>query len=421
MDTNSVLAIEGGVPVNQEPWPSTMIGPEAIGDEEIAAVTAVLRSKKLFRFLDAEHSRCAALERHFREMTGSKHALAVGGGTSALICGLTGTGVGDGDEVIIPAYTYIATAAAVLICGGLPVIAEIDESLCIDPQAVEALITPRTKAIMPVHMRGYNCDMDAIMGVAARHNLVVIEDTAQACGGSYRGRRLGSFGKAGCFSLQQYKIITAGEGGVIVTNDDEVFERAALRHDSAMCFWSSAGHTVRPFAGENLRMDEMSGALACVQFSRLDGILARCRALRNRVQEGLCGIPGLRIHTPNDPAGDCGISLAMFLPTADSAKQFAQALNAEGIPCGSLYDKGIPDRHIYCHWEYVMEKQSADSSGWPWNSPLHDAGRSYSPEMCPRTLDLLGRTIMLSFSQTYEDRHADLMIAGVRKVAGKLL
>jgi dTDP-4-amino-4,6-dideoxygalactose transaminase len=414
------IALQGGAPVNNDPWPTLMLGPEAIGDEEIAAVTAVLRSKNLFRFLDPETSQCAQLERHFREMTGCSHALAVGGGTGALICALIGLGVGDGDEVIIPAYTYIASASAVLICGAVPVIAEIDESLTIDPASIEANITPRTKAIMPVHMRGYGCDMEAIMRIAAKHGLRVIEDTAQACGATWRGRRLGSIGDVGTFSLQQYKIITAGEGGVIVTNDANIFERAALRHDSAMCYWNAEDHGNRPVPGENFRMNEMSGALACVQFGRLDGIIARCRALRQQVLDRIEGLPGIQIHQPHNPEGDCGISLGLFLPTAEKAETFAKALSAEGIPCGSLYDKGIPDRHIYCYWEYVLEKNSADPLGRPWTSPAHDSERRYSPDMCPRTLDILGRTIMLSFSQSYEDKHAAMMAEAIAKVARAL-
>jgi len=414
------LAIDGGTPVNPGDWPSFDLGPAAIGEEEIAAVTEVLRGKNLFRFRDVRHSRCAQLEEHFRQMTGCKHALAVGGGTAALICVLTGIGISDGDEVIVPAYTYIASAAAVLVCGGVPVIAEIDESLTIDPTRIENCITPRTRAIIPVHMRGYPCDMDPILEVARKHNLVVLEDVAQACGASYKGRRLGSLGTAGCFSLQQFKMITAGEGGMIVTNDEKVFQRAALRHDSAMHYWDPFQEGTTPFAGENFRMNEMEGALGCVQFGRLEGILARCRALRSRVRDGIRDLPQFKLHQPADPDGDCGISLTLLFPTGDQARQFAEALRGEGIPCASVYDKGFPDRHIYCYWEYVMQKGSSDRHGRPWTSPLHDVNRTYTPDMCPRTLEILGRAVALTFSQTYEDRHADLMIQGVRKVAAHL-
>ncbi len=420
MPASERLAIDGGEPVTTEPFPSTALGPGDIGDEEIAAVTEVLRRKNLFRFSAGEHSRCAELEAKFRSLTGCEYALAVGGGTAALICGLIGIGVGEGDEVIVPGLTYIASASAVLICGAVPVIAEIDETLTIDPSDVERKITPRTKAIMPVHMRGIPCDMDRITDIARRHDLLIIEDCAQACGGTYKGKPLGAIGQVGCFSLQQFKVITAGEGGMVVTHDRAVYERAAVRHDSAMCFWRPEDTTIRPFAGENFRMNEMEGALGCVQFDRMAGILAKTRALRRRIREGIADVRGITLHRSPCEEGDLGISVAFFLSNNALAKRFAEALRAEGIPASSIYDKGIPDRHIYCYWEYVMNKFSSDASGWPWTSPKHNPNRTYHPEMCPRTLDLLGRVVVITLSHRFEDRHAQWIIQGIRKVAHAL-
>lgn len=411
------LAIHGGTPVTTVPFPEPWLGPAAIGEEEVEAVAAVVRGRKLFRFLDPEHSKCAELERLFADMTGRRHALAVGGGTAALICGLAGLGIGDGDEVIVPGFTYIASASAVLICGAVPVIAEINNSLTLDPDDMERKITSRTRAVMPVHMRGIPCDMAAVMDVAKRHGLLVIEDCAQACGGSYRGQRLGSFGDVGCFSLQQHKVITAGEGGVVVTDRRDVYERATLRHDSAMRFWNAGDATVAPFPGENLRMNEMEGALACVQFSRMEGILARTRALRRRIYEGIADVPGVSISPSPDPEGDLGITAVLQLPDYTRATEFGLALKAEGIPAGGTYDKSIADRHVYCYWEYVMNKGSMDRHGRPWTSPLHDLTRTYSPDMCPKTLEILGRTLVISLAQTFEDRHAEWIVQAIRKVA----
>ncbi len=415
------LAIHGGAPITTEPFPEPWLGPAAIGEEEVEAVAAVVRSKTLFRFLDPEHSKCAELERLFAGMTGRKYALAVGGGTAALISGLAGLGIGDGDEVIIPGFTYIASAAALLICGAVPVIAEINESLTLNLEDVERKITPRTRAIMPVHMRGIPCDMAPLMELAQRHNLMVIEDCAQASGGSYRGKRLGSFGDVGCFSLQQYKVITAGEGGMVVTDRREVYERAAIRHDSAMLFWNPEDTAVAPFPGENFRMNEMEGALGCVQFIRMEGILARTRALRRRIYEGIADVKGIAISPSPDPDGDLGITAVLQLPDYEQARLFGTALKAEGIPAGGTYDKAIADRHVYCYWEYVMNKGSMDRHGRPWTSPLHDQARSYTPDMCPKTLSILGRTIVISLAQTFEDRHAEWIIQGIRKVAEGLL
>jgi dTDP-4-amino-4,6-dideoxygalactose transaminase len=185
-----------------------------------------------------------------------------------------------------------------------------------------------------------------------------------------------------------------------------------------MCFWNPADTTIAPFPGENFRMNEMEGALGCVQFGRMEGILARTRQLYRRIHSALAGCPGIRLHRSPDPEGDCGISVGVLLENGDRAKWFARALRAEGIPAGSVYDQGIPDRHIYCYWEYVMEKRSSDAHGRPWTSPLHDTVRRYSPDMCPRTLEVLGRAVTIPLSQTYEDRHADWIIQAIRKVAG---
>ena len=416
-NTMPTLAIHGGAPVTREIFPEPWLGPAEIDEQEVQAVADVVRGGKLFRFLDPDTSKCAALERLFQQMTGQRYALAVGGGTAALICGLVGLGIGDGDEVILPGFTYIASASAVLICGAVPVIAEIDESLTLDPDDMERKITDRTRAVMPVHMRGLPCDMNRILEVAHRHGLFVIEDCAQACGGSYAGKRLGSFGDVGCFSLQQYKVITAGEGGMVVTNDRETYERAAIRHDSAMCFWNPGDTTTPPFPGENCRMNEMEGALGCVQFSRMEGILARTRMLKRYIQEAIVDCPGVQTCPVNDVDGDCGITVALLFENEARARMFGEALKAEGIPAGGIYDKNIPDRHIYPHWEYVMGKRSHDRHGRPWTSPLHDSTRVYTPDMCPRTLDILGRIVVISLAQTFEDQHVLWIIEAIHKVA----
>ena len=414
----TTLAINGGDPITTLDFPANGIGPAEIGEEEIEAVVAAMRTRKLFRFDTPGPSRCAELEDKFKAMTGCNHALAVGGGTAALICGLIGMGVGEGDEVIVPAHTYIASASAVLICGGVPVICEIDETLTMDPGDIERNITSRTKAIMPVHMRGVPCDMDRIMAIAKKHNLDVIEDAAQACGGSYKGKMLGSFGRVGCFSLQQYKIMTAGEGGMIVTDEPEIFQRAAIRHDSAMCYWRPGETSVQAFPGENFRMNEMEGALGCVQFGRMSGLIAQMRDIQSRIKTGIQDLQGFRQHESPCPEGECGLHVTMFMDSGEAAKQFSAALKAEGLPAASLYDKGIPDRHIYCYWEYVMEKLSPHKSGWPWTSPLHDQSRSYSPDMCPHTLNILARTVLIPIFHNYKEAHVDAIIEGIRKVAG---
>ena len=433
------LAIHGGPKAITSPLPGTLHGVLEIGDEEVEAVTRELRRGKMFRFLNSEaDSPSAQLEAAYRDYCGVRHALALGGGgTGALICGLVGLGIGSGDEVIIPGYTYIATAAACLSVGAIPILAEIDDSLTLDPNRVEELITPHTRAIIPVHMRGTPCDMGPILDVARRHGLKVLEDVAQANGGSYRGKRLGSLGDAGAFSFQHYKLITAGEGGMLTCNDDFTYRRAAIKHDSAMQFWrppnsasdaqgtcslGAAAQTWPSFAGENYRMDELRAALALVQFSRLEDVLARCRAAADMFLNILSPVAdslGLAMQRVSDPAGACGISVNFFADTPERAKGISEALAAEGVANATIYNHQIPDRHIYPHWDYVMHKRTHDPSGWPWTAARRKI--AYTPDMLPRTLDLLGRCISISLNQHWTPDHAQAAAGAVVKVASNVL
>jgi dTDP-4-amino-4,6-dideoxygalactose transaminase len=415
------LAIQGGQPVYAGAWPSNFHGSEEFAEEEKEAVLRVLDKKRVFRFLakGIEDSEAARLEQGYLEMTGCSHALAVNGGTAALITALVAAGVGPGDEVIVPAYTFIATAAAVLAARAVPVICEIDNSLNMDPVDLEKKITRFTKAVIPVHMRGVPARMAEIMDVAKRHNLLVIEDVAQANGGTYRGKALGSIGDLGCFSLQQYKVITAGEGGVVVTSNDEFFQRCLMTHDSAIRFWKGDS-SIPSFAGENYRLSELSAGLALAQFAKMPDILKRLRATKARVVEQIRFLPGIELQDVPDSEGDCSIALIFFCPTPDQAKQFSAALKAEGIPNGTMYDNTIADRHIYRNWDYVLAKRGATAANCPWSCGAYHGNVEYSPDMCPQSLDYLGRAISIGFSQRMTAEHADLIATGIRKVAEAL-
>jgi 8-amino-3,8-dideoxy-alpha-D-manno-octulosonate transaminase len=340
-----------------------------------------------------------------------------------LICGLVGLAVGSGDEVIVPAYTYIATAAAVLAVRAIPVIAEIDESLTLDPADVEKKITPRTKAIIPVHMRGTPSRMDELMAIARKYDLKTLEDCAQANGAFYKGRMVGSIGDAGAFSLQQFKIITAGEGGAIVTNDKLIFDRAGCYHDAAFSFWMEGVPEMRlgipPFLGENYRMSELNGALALAQVRKRERILARLRAIKQRMLAGLDGVSGIRLQDVPDPKGDCGVSLVFFVETSERARRVAESLRREGMAAGSLFDKGIPDRHIYYHWDYVLEKRSSDPYGHPWTDAARPCQVTYHHDMCPRSIDILGRCVVIPLTQVMSDAHVESCVVAMKKVLSR--
>lgn len=414
----SKLAIDGGNPVRTTPFPSSLHGIQEVGQEELAALTKVIEQKKIFRFLMSdEESYVSRLEAAYREFTGANYALAVTGGSTALVCALVGLGIGTGDEVIVPGYTYIATAAAVLTVGAIPIIAEVDDTLTLDPVDFEKKITPLTKAVIPVHMRGLPSQMDEITAIAKKHGIKVLEDVAQANGGMYKGRALGSIGDAGVFSFQHYKVITSGEGGMVVTNSEEVYTRAAFRHDSAMLFWRPGESAVRPMAGDNARMCELRGAVGWVQFGRMQEILGHTRAQKARIVAALSSLPGIQVQRVADPEGDCGIAVIFYLPTADEAKRFANALRAEGVPTATIYDKGVPDRHIYSNWDYVLNKWSADHTGYPWNAKYYQGQVEYSEDMCPNTLDYLGRAVSFGLSQRFTEKDVDDIIEAVTKVA----
>ena len=426
--TTQQLAIEGGpraVPEGAIPY--VRHGVDEIDGAEEAAVLDVLRRKAVFRWQDVEQSYVARFEAAFAQRSSARFALALNSGTGALVTSLTAAGIGPGDEVIVPGYTFIASAAAVIICGAVPVIAEIDDTLTIDPEDVARKITPHTRAIMPVHMRGIPSQMDRLMALAAQHNLVVVEDSAQANGGSFHGQALGTVGHLGCFSLQASKTITAGEGGVIVTDDPKLYARAAMGHDSAMSFWRrlSADHDVAmgdvpSIAGSGFRMSELQGAVAFTQLGKLDGIITPMREAKREILEATAGVPGLRPMRVPDPAGECALSANFLLDTAEQAQRFAKSLQAEGVKVGTIHNEGFPDRHIYRYWDYVLNKVPVTPTRDPWRDPRYKGNVEYSPDMCPRTLDVLSRTVSVTLNQRMTEEHTPLIAGAIQKVAHAL-
>ncbi len=406
------------MPIKQRPNPPMYPGGMEIGAEEEAAVLEVLRSKRLFRYYGPNPgpSKAEELERAFAAHMGVQRALAVTSGTAALVCGLQGIGIGPGDEVIVPAYTWIASAASVIAVGGIPILAEVDESLTLDPADVERKITPYTKAIMPVHMRGAPCRMDELTALAQRHGLKVIEDVAQSDGASYRGRRLGSIGDIGCFSLQFNKIITAGEGGMVITNDETAWKRAVMFHDvvgglrnnfpAAEMMW-----------GINFRMPELLAAVALVQLRRLEGLLAAMRARKRMLKAGLAPIlarRGLAFREIVDEEGDAAIALIFFMPSAAEAQRVVETLRAENIGASVLYRPDRTDYHIYAHWTPILEQRTWTADGGPWRWARREI--RYRADDCPRTLDLLGRAVHLDVSPLLTNEDIEETLEGLSKV-----
>jgi len=425
--TSKDLAVNGGPKAKKTKNRPMFPGGMEIGKEEKKQVLEVLKSRYLFRYYGPKEmpSKVKKLEEEYARYLGVKHCLAVNSCTSALITSLIAVGVEPGDEVIVPAYTFFATCAAVVAARAIPVVAEVDRSLTMDPVDLERKIGKRTKAVIPVHMRGLPAKMDRILEIARRHNLKVIEDVAQANGGSFRGKKLGSFGDAGAFSLQYHKTITSGEGGIVATNDDLIYTRAQAYHDVAAC-WRKDRFAPPEFAGEiffgvNFRMSELTGAVALAQFGKLDRIVGSMKRNQDRIKARLGGVQGLEFREITDEAGDTAVCLVFFLPKADQVEGFVKALHAEGIEAGGIYNQGVPDWHMYHHWKMLKEKMMPAKKGCPFNCPLCEPAPEYKDSDCPNTREWLGRSVHLDIPPQLSDRECDEIAEGIRKVASVLL
>jgi len=388
-----------------------------IGKEESDAVARVIESRQLFRYRGGEGGETDAFEQEWAAKIGTKYAIAVTSGTAALIIGMVGMGIGPGDEVIVPGYTFMATALGPLAVGAVPIIADVNASLTIDPADIERKITPRTKAIIPVNMVGLPCDMDGVMYVARRHGLKVLEDACQADGGSYGGKRLGSFGDAGAFSFNHYKIMTCGEGGALVTDDREIYERALTLHDGGTSFRDHfAGMQAESFAGWNFRMNEILSAILRVQLTRLDPMLDAMLTEKRTIINELEGTGPFIFNPINDVEGDCGTTLAMMFDDESAMRTFLAGCRERNVRADTPIDSG---RHVYTNWEPIMNKKGA-------HHPAFDAYRlaetevEYSPDMCQTTLDILSRTAYLYTDPQRPREELDAMITNVKAVAGEL-
>jgi 8-amino-3,8-dideoxy-alpha-D-manno-octulosonate transaminase len=390
---------------------------------EEKAVLQILRSKRLFRYYGpySGGSKVEEFERAFGACIGTDHAVAVNSGSASLVCGLSALGVGPGDEVVVPAYAWIALAGAVMAVGAVPILAEIDQSLTLDVADLAAKITRRTKAIAPVHMRGAPCQMNAIMDLAQRGGLKVLEDVAQAIGGGFCGRRLGSIGDCGAFSFQFNKIITCGEGGIVTTRDKEIHDRVVMYHDVVGGLRNNIPDE-RMLVGLNYRMSELHGALMMVQLSRLQGLLTDMRRHKAHLKgaiEHVAMRKGVSFRKINDADGDTATSLIFFAPSAERASRIAEALIAEGANAYVIYDPLRVDFHIYPYWTPVLQKRTWSEKGGPWR--WHDGQVDYSRDMCAKSLELLGRAVHLDVSPDMSNVNVEELASAVAKVLDELL
>ena len=335
-----------------------------IGQEEVNEIAKVIASKQLFKTNTGDLQETYNFEKEACEKLGVDYTILMTSGHAALTSALVAMGIGPGDQVIIPAYTYIATAIAVVAAGAIPVIAEIDESLTMDPDDFEKKITKYTKAVIPVHIQGFPSNMDRICEIAKKNNLFVLEDACQADGASYKGKRLGTIGNAGAYSFNYFKVISAGEGGALLTNDKDIFERALIYHDSsAVAFFGNQldGFTNDTFCGQEFRTNEITAAIMREQLKKLDVIIGDLRKNKKYMMDNLKGC--CSFIKSNDIEGDLGTTVAILFDTEEAAEKFATYEGVNGpIP-------GKTKKHIYADWAPIMNKRGAYN---PLMDPFHD-------------------------------------------------
>ena len=409
MSKKKKLAIHGGSPVRRTPLPPMYPGATFIDEAEQNSVKKVLESKSLFRYYGPKFLNITGeFERALSSYLGTKYVLGVNSGTSALHCALTGVGVGAEDEVIIPAYAWVSCPCAVIAAKARPVLANIDKSLTLDPKEIENKVSERTKAVMAVHIRGVGCDMDPIMKIARKYELKVVEDVAQAAGGTYHGKKLGSIGDVGTFSFQLNKIISAGEGGAVATDDPVIYERAVMLHDAGAPYRGQI--TSRDFIpGVNYRMNEVIAAIMIEQLKKIDKIILAMKKNKKKIKEEISDIEGIEFRHLPDPEGDTSVCLVFYLPTAEKAREFQRALHAENIYVSSggyppvIYDPEVFDGHVFVHWKHIFKN-------------LDKIMSKYS-----QTLDILGRAVHLDISPLFTESDIESIIEGIHKVADALL
>ncbi|MFZ0746393.1 MAG: DegT/DnrJ/EryC1/StrS family aminotransferase [Terracidiphilus sp.] len=402
----SNLAINGGAPVRTTPLPLEFPGIHYMGEEEIKAALRVLRSRSPFRYYGIDlQGEVQAFETEMASFVGTTHCLATNSGTGSLHIALAALGVGPGQEVIVPAYMWVSVIAAVVNLGAIPVLADIDDTFCLDPAAVEARITPRTAGIIAVHMSGAPANIKAIKKVAREHGLFLLEDCAQCAGGSVDGQRVGTFGDMAIFSFQMNKNMTSGEGGCVVTNDDRLFQRAVASHDTGyarddsgrailddleLCLW-----------GRGYRLDEFRASILRVQLQKLPAIIAQMHHSKYRIRKALEQHLAVGLRRIVDPNGDTGCFLITTYENPELATEINRALRAEGI---TTFVQGVNNivmtewgLHIYYNIPSLVNKTGVDKSRSPWSLfENRDSQTDYRKGTCPYADSLFERSILLA-------------------------
>jgi 8-amino-3,8-dideoxy-alpha-D-manno-octulosonate transaminase len=398
-----------------------MPGFEVFGEEEKKETLEVFDTGVLFRYEFAEQRKdvykVREFEQKFAAFHGVKFGQAVTSGTAALKVAMTALGIGPGDEVITQGFTFVATWEAILDVGAVPVFTEIDDTLNMDPADLEKKITSRTKAIIPVHMMGAPARIKEIVAIADKHDLPVIEDSAQAPGTKLDGKYLGSFGACGTFSFDPVKTMTTGEGGMILTNDEQMWRNMSEYHDHGHDHVPNPGGRGgdgRSFVGFNFRMMEIQGAIGLAQLAKLPGIVASQKKNKAALKKAVSQLPDVSFRTILDEEGDSATFLAFMLPDSEKAKDVNRVLAENGA--GAVY---FADNtwHYYPKWEHLLNGSTLAACGWPFKD--QDARRRvvYDPKQLPASAEIIDRTLVYQVPVKMTDERLAQITAALEKAA----
>ncbi len=391
-----------------------MPGFEIFGDKERKEVGDVLSTGVLMRYgfegARNGHYKALEFEKKLGGITGSAFSHLCASGTAALSTAMAACGIGAEDEVIIPPFTFVATFEAVLQAGAVPVFGEIDETLCLNPDRLEAVLTPRTRAVVPVHMCGAMARIDEIRDFCNQKGLILLEDACQSLGGTYQGKHLGSFGMAGCFSFDAVKTVTCGEGGAVITDDPQVYEKCHqyADHGHDHLGGPDRGADDHPIMGCNYRISELNAAVGLAQLKKLDQILDTQRRNKQILKDAMTDLPGISFRYLPDPFGDSATFLSFMLPTEKKARQAGKKLAENGVPCPYWYANNW---HYYRQWHHLKKMAAAAPMAVELCSNLPD----YQHLVLPESDAVMQRTLSMQIMLSWSDQDLEQRIAAIKK------
>lgn len=418
------------IPDNGELMPYEWPGSYFFGSEEMNAAAEVLQARSPFRFYGHDlRSYASHLEQAYGKRLGRKYALAVNSGSAALSLAMSAIGIGPGDEVLLPGYMWVSCASAVVRAGAIPRLVDVDDTFCMNPADLERKIGPYSRAVLMVHMSGAPGAVDSVAEICRRHRLYLIEDCAQANGASYKGKPTGAFGDIAIFSFQLNKNITAGEGGLIVCDDEGLYRRAWACHDLGYPRTPEGrldtSDATCQIWGQGSRCPELLAAVVSAQLPKLDNIVAQMRQRKYALRNKLTGIPGLSFRRILDPDGDSGPFLIMIWSDRATCVRMVERTRNAGVKTGAAGINNIPlwewGLHIYYNNVSLVEKRSLSPAGRPWSDPLNAFGASYTygKGTLPVLDSLIERSSLMAIPPVLSDDAIEVIAKEFWKASGQ--